>query len=83
MPLCCVTLQSIKRGGSVMPFVGDLVIDSNLIDFGVGVVLDTWRDSHQSGYVQVMYFKGDNDDCMWSPVTQVKVISRGHSNESW
>jgi len=79
----CVKLQSTKKGGSVMPFVGDLVIDSNLIDFGVGVVLDTWRDSHQSGYVQVMYFKGDNDDCMWSPVAQVKVVSRGHSNESW
>ena len=66
-----------------MPFVGDLVIDSNLIDFGVGVVLDTWRDAHQSGYVQVLYFNGDNDACMWSPVAQVKVISRGHSNESW
>ena len=66
-----------------MPFIGDLVIDSYLTDLGVGVVLDTWRDSHQSGYVQVMYFKGDNDDCMWSPVAQVKVVSRGHSNESW
>ena len=65
-----------------MPFIGDLVIDSNLIDLGVGVVLDTWRDSHQSGYVQICYFKG-NDDYLWSPVEQVTVISRGHSNESW
>jgi len=68
-----------------MPFIGDLVIDSNLIDLGVGVVLDTWRDSHQSGYVQICYFKDGywHDDCMWSPVGQVKVVSRGHSNESW
>ena len=68
----------------MLPFIGDLVINPYLIDSGVGVVLDTWRDSQQSGYVQVMYFKGDNDDdCMWSPLTQVKVVSRGHSNENW
>ena len=66
-----------------MPFIGDLVIDSNLTDLGVGVVLDTWRDSHQCGYVQVAYFKGANDDCMWSPVEQIKVVSRGHDNENW
>lgn len=65
-----------------MPFVGDLVIDSTLTDLGIGVVLDTWREVLGFGYVEVMYFN-ECGDAIWSPVEQIKVISKGHGDESW
>jgi hypothetical protein len=69
----------------VQPSIGDLVIGSDPTEQGVGVILDTWRDSHYCGYVQVMYLNGNNDDCMdgWSPVEHVKIISKGRGDESW
>jgi hypothetical protein len=67
----------------VLPSVGDLVINSTLTDLGVGVVLDTWREQLGFGYVQVAWFKNNIDDTMWSPVEQVKIVSRGHDNENW
>ena len=69
----------------MLPSIGDLVIDSGPLKFGFGIVLDVDDTMMNEDFVQVAWLGAHRmgDGCMWSPANQLKIISKGRSNESW